>query len=68
MSGGEFKDSGGLKGCRAAFDLLQRRPELVYLDTAATAQKPAPVLQAGLGLSGCGGCGGGRRRSCAPAT
>ena len=32
---------------RADFDILHNKPNLVYLDTAATALKPNKVLQVG---------------------
>ena len=31
---------------RGDFDILSRRPEMIYLDTAATSLKPNAVLQA----------------------
>jgi cysteine desulfurase / selenocysteine lyase len=36
----------GLKGCRSDFPLLSSHPELHYLDTAASAQKPSLVIDA----------------------
>lgn len=36
----------GLRGCRADFPLFRHRPELVFLDSAASTQKPQPVIDA----------------------
>lgn len=48
MSGRDEKNGGGSLAdrVRGDFDILSRRPDLVYLDTAATALKPNAVLQA----------------------
>lgn len=50
MAGGDDKgqSSGGSLAdrLRKDFDILSRKPDLVYLDTAATSLKPNAVLQA----------------------
>jgi cysteine desulfurase/selenocysteine lyase len=48
-----------MKEVRADFPLLQKRPELVYLDSACTSLKPRQVIEAEMGYyTDLGACGG----------
>lgn len=46
MSGAQSQHGSGLAGrVRRDFDIFRKRPEILYLDTAATSQHPDAVLQ-----------------------
>lgn len=42
----EKERGAGLRGCRADFPVFRHRPELVFLDSAASTQKPQQVIDA----------------------
>lgn len=39
-------DAGGLAGCKADFPIFRHHPELIFLDSAASTQKPQAVIDA----------------------